>query len=392
MVLEAPTSRKYHGWGENGLNALRVVCTWSLTTLDLHSKPTSFTFDLVQGSDPLLIGLDVSEFANTMNFAREPFLEMKRPLDTSLRVFNTYIARKADKHGNRRQHVSIIPEPGICVTSLMSRLEQRTKRAPMVFAKHVHRLTHAVPDEIKSLCHDAGILEPRLAQATDLVDNSCGICAPNGQPLPSRKVSLTHVNEALNQEIQADFTFEYVRKVQRTIFVITDTGTGYTESAIVTSRSIDTIIRYLERLWFTHHGVPVKFSADDECNRRRLRSFLTAQNITYKPKPARRHNKIGIVERKNGLDKNILRKLDREISDADEHTLLSRETFFSNLFSGSKVFSSFQLVRGYSPSIHVIPPPRVIQDFLNNHKAIMATRALQKAIRSRAVNAPQPRF
>ena len=286
LILEAPTYNKSHGWGEKGLDPLPVVCTWTLTTFDLHGKPTSFTFDLVLGNDPLLIGLDVSEYTNTLNLEQEPCVVMQRPCDKSRRTFNTYITRHSDKHGNRRQHMAIVPEPGICVTSIMSRLNLRTRRAPLVFAKQVHRLTHAVPDDIKSLCKDAGILNPRLSQAIDLVDDSCGICVQNGRPLPSRKISLTHVNQAFNQEVQVDFTYEHVRGTLRTILVITDCGTGYTETTIVTRRNIDTIIRCLEHIWFTRHGAPEIFSADDEYNRRQLQGFLSVHNIKYKAKPA----------------------------------------------------------------------------------------------------------
>lgn len=115
-------------------------------------------------------------------------------------------------------------------------------------------------------------------------------------------------------------------------------------------------------------------------------------NITFKPKPACRHNKIGPVERKNGLVKNILPSLDHEICDANEHTLLARAAFFSNMYSGSKVLSSFLLARGYSPSIVGIPATYVTRNLLAHHTYVMDTRALQRGTRSRAINAPQPRF
>ena len=75
-ILEAPMYKKSHGFGEKGLDPLPVVCTWNLTTFDLHVKPTSFTFDPVQGSDPLLIGLDVSEYTNSLNLEQEPCVVM----------------------------------------------------------------------------------------------------------------------------------------------------------------------------------------------------------------------------------------------------------------------------------------------------------------------------
>ena len=233
-----------------------------------------------------------------------------------------------DKHGNRRQHMAIVPEPGIYVTYFMSRPNQGTSRAPLVFARQVHRITHAVPDDIKYLCKDAGILNHRLSQAIDLVDDSFQICVQNGRPLPSRKISMTHAHLALNQEVQVNFTYEQVWGTIRSRIVIADSGTGFRGTTVGTGRNIDTIIRCLEHLWFTRHDAPKLLSADNENNRRQFRGFLSVHSIKYKPTPARRHNKFGIVDRKNGPGENILGKLDRENSDASDHTLLARAAFF----------------------------------------------------------------
>lgn len=46
------------------------------------------------------------------------------------------------------------------------------------------------------------------------------------------------------------------------------------------------------------HGSPASLPADYEFNRRQLRSTLKAHEIVFKTRPARRHNKTGIVERK----------------------------------------------------------------------------------------------
>lgn len=211
----------------------------------------------------------------------------------------------------------------------------------------------------------------------------------NGRPLPSKKVSLT-VNEAFNQEIQIDFTYCDVRGEKRTIIVITDTGTGYTEASIVRSRNMDTIVEKVEVVWICQHGAPRNVSADDEYNRKKLTDYLRVHDIKFKPRPTRRHNKVGIVERKNGTLKEIIRRLDTDITTANSDTIVSRATFLSNMFSGSRLMSSFELVRGYSPSILGLPRTDVTQDLLNAHKEQVATRALQRLLHSRLPDSPTP--
>lgn len=120
---------------------------------------------------------------------------------------------------------------------------------------------------------------------------------------------------------------------------MTDTGTGYSELALTRSRSMDTVISVLEGYWVCRHGAPQAISADDEYNRKPLRAYLRSHNIQFKTRPARRHNKIGIVERKNRTLKAILSKLNDEKSSATVQIILSRASLLSNLFSGNRLLS-----------------------------------------------------
>ena len=92
----------------------------------------------------------------------------------------------------------------------------------------------------------------------------------------------------------------------------------------------------------------------------------------------------------NVLIKNIPRTFDMEIKDSNEHNLLACATLFTNIFSESKILSSSS--SRAVPSILRIPPSKITQEILSNHKAVMATRALQNAMRSRSPNAPQLHF
>lgn len=243
---------------------------------------------------------------------------------------------------------------------------------------------------MKSICTHAGILNEKFISAIDKVDAACEICARHGRPLSSTKISLTHVNEAFNEEIQIDFTFCDIQGEKHKLMVITDTGTGYTEAQRVISKDMNTIVLLVEVLWICRHGASKKLSADDEYHRNKLTTFLNSQDIEFKPRSARRHNKVGIVERKNGILKNIIHKLDADLTTASIDTIVACATFLSNLFSGSRLLSSFQLVRGYSPATLGLPNTQVTEELLDAHKEQVSTRALQRLLHSRKPNSPAP--
>lgn len=87
-------------------------------------------------------------------------------------------------------------------------------------------------------------------------------------------------------------------------------GTGFNEVFTVNNRSMRTLIAFLEGGWIHRHGAPKAISADEEHNRKAMRISLHAHNIIMKPRPARRHNKLGIVERENGVIKTFIMKLE----------------------------------------------------------------------------------
>lgn len=154
-------------------------------------------------------------------------------------------------------------------------------------------------------------------------------------------------------------------------------------ATIIKRKHINTIIRELEHLWIFRHGALASISADDEYNKSRFVSFFQSQGIKFKPHPTRQHSKIGFVERKNRNIKSIIQKLGKENSSDPPAEIVTRAIFLSNLFSGWRLFSSFELVRVYQPSILGIPATILSSQLLDAHKAQTATRALQRVLRSR---------
>lgn len=77
---------------------------------------------------------------------------------------------------------------------------------------------------------------------------SYAVCKRSGKPASSRKRSLTHIDEAINQEVQADFTFAEIRSIKYCVLHVVETETGYLETSIVKQRSGEIMTLMLETL------------------------------------------------------------------------------------------------------------------------------------------------
>ena len=58
--------------------------------------------------------------------------------------------------------------------------------------------------------------------------------------------------------------------------------------------------------------------------------------------------------------------------------------FLSKYFSGSLIWSSFEVARGYASSILGVPSTTISTELVSDHKEQIATRALQRLLQSRA--------
>ena len=335
-------------------------------------------FDLVNGRSPLLIGLDIKRYADTLNRTSPSSIIFQRPEDTTQRIFHTYIA--ADQEGNDRIRFDIAPHAQSTSKSLMG---STTSRQEINMVKRVHRFSHASSKEMQELFKDAKLDTSTVARACEKVHDACDICASTGRPKDKKKVSLTHVNEAFNAEIQADYVVVYIRDEKFEVLNVIDLGTRYGERAIARTRSAESMTHMLETEWIYHHGAPAQFSADPEFCRPFMEKFLKAHNVELKPRPSRSSAKNGRIERNNGTLKLILSRLSRELTSASPQTLIARASFLTNMFHGTATLSSFQLARGYSPSILGMPSSDVSQELLDAHIESVAIRAVQKVLRSK---------
>lgn len=152
---------------------------------------------------------------------------------------------------------------------------------------------------------------------------------------------------------------------------------------IASSRTSEAMTSLIEKHWIYNHGAPQVISADPEFCTQQMQNFLVPYAISLNARPARSSNKNGIVERKKGVFKTILKRLDKEQTTASAATIVASASFLTNMFHGSKILSAFQLARGFAPSILVIPNSMVTKEILDAHVESKSTRAIQKLMDSR---------
>lgn len=212
---------------------------------------------------------------------------------------------------------------------------------------------------------------------------SCQTCAGSGRRADRSHISLRHVNDAFNLEVQADFLVASIRDPKYYVLNVICCATNFGIRMIVPNRTADTMRKMMERYWIYYFGSPRRFSADPEFTKGIMQRFLELHSIKLFRRPARASNKNGRVERQNGLFKMMLEKLDNHDKISDPDDIVARAPFLTNIFHGSKLLRSFQMAMGYTPSILGLPRTQVSQELLSAHVKLTATRALNKLLRSK---------
>ena len=217
--------------------------------------------------------------------------------------------------------------------------------------------------------------DPCPANFLQSVYNKYKLCLTTGRPLRSGKVSLRRLLTSFNDHIQIDFVFLREHTKMPTVHIV-DSKYVLPVAKVVTSRELDEAVRVVETEWFNVYGPPLTASTDPEFAKDPFLPFLKHYEVKFEPRPARRHNKIGIVESKN----NILTR--RLVKDADyfkttrgtsatTSEILSRAVFLADIPYGDKRLSSLEMVRGYTPSFVGLPKTQVYPSkFTHRHAKI----------------------
>lgn len=74
-------------------------------------------------------------------------------------------------------------------------------------AEKIHRYTHAKAREMKTLIWEAGRINLTTELACEMVYQACETCASSGRQVEQRKISVSHVNKAFQEDMQTDFLY-----------------------------------------------------------------------------------------------------------------------------------------------------------------------------------------
>lgn len=335
-------------------------------------------FDLVKGSSPLIIGMDINKFSNTSNMGNEKTIEFKRPQDTQKRKLITYIGQ--DRQGDERLWVEIAPHVQSTVVTIMANIK---KRPELNIVKKVHRFMHGNSSELSRLFEEAGMLTPRIKRAISKVTESCTPCAKSGRPKNTKKLSLKHVNREFNDEVQADFMTIKHNDDKYEVLNISDCSTAFGERCIVKSRSAEVMMGKFEEMWICRHDCPVRLSADPEFCKPFFLKYLNGLGTEVNERPGRSSHKNGSVERNNGLFKFIFEKMSKEKTHAGAELILARASFAGNMMFGRSRLNAFQLVRGYLPRVAGMPQKILTSELMETYTKMSTYRAIQTAMTTR---------
>lgn len=130
--------------GEDGISSKPVVYSRRMCATDTYGKETKIPFDLIDGSSPLLLGLDVMQHAvSKNNIGRVTF---QRPQNFGQKTFRTCIAHGEDR--NKRIKLDFIPHVRSTVSSILG---DRSKKNESTMARTLHRVTHVPKKEMETI-------------------------------------------------------------------------------------------------------------------------------------------------------------------------------------------------------------------------------------------------
>lgn len=155
---------------------------------------------------------------------------------------------------------------------------------------------HMSLEEVKIIRRQTGFLTRGIEEARYKVNEACGSSKQTGRPLPSKIIMLTHLSEAFKPELLLKFCVWTNSRTEAPVAGHDWQRKGSAKVAIVENRSLTTVGNTFDKIWIYHYGSPLELSADDKFHKSESIKFLESGGFISKPRPARTHNKSGIVE------------------------------------------------------------------------------------------------
>jgi hypothetical protein len=195
------------------------------------------------------------------------------------------------------------------------------------------------------------MLTKKRESALRQVIAECEICVQVGRPTPSRKVSPVRVVADFNQTVHIDFMFITIRDRALILLHIVDSATAFSVACIVQSRNLSHTASQFEENWICIHGAPSSLETDSYFARVSFNNILEKHHILFAERPARRHQKTGCVERKNGVLRPIIYRLPLADNISPLSVIIARAILCANTLLGNRICSPFELARGYTPAL-----------------------------------------
>lgn len=388
----------YHCFGDKCVDGNLVFARWMLPIKDLNGNDCNIPFYIVKGNGPILLGNSVLGESNLLGSENllvvPPKVGNLSNKELVFPVFKTYqdsVPIRTFLHvvPSQTKELETFLSSIRTFASTMKSTDFTQGKQAQEFATRFHLYTHLHPNDMDIICTRAGILTSVLKQALCKAYNKCTSCKTTGKPKSSRKVSFSRLISSFNHRLQIDYF--YIKELGRNpILHICDSHTSFSVAVQVESRDQELACKMIRTHWFDVYGPPTEIIGDPEFENDYIRQMLKIHGVNLLPCPARRHNKIGIVESNHRCIRLFVERLFKDA--ARNHSvhgvkisleeILSRSVFLKNIIHGDKKLSSFEQAKGYSPALRGIPQCLLSKETVKAHYEQVARRSIARFLSS----------
>jgi hypothetical protein len=290
--------------------------SWTLQTQEINGVEFSLFFHLASQDIPLLIGHEILQ-NSVVNFNHHPFWVDIKHRNTIFRFpIHTHEQRNSIEidpihHSNiLSSHVLLgdAEDSHIARDHFATAAHENSPKAPSasqvpphLVAERLHSYSNAPLRDLCKFFQRAGMLTKEIESDLRKFIADYDICAQVGRPTPSRKVSPGRVVAEFNQTKHIDFMFITISDTSVILLHIVDSDTAFFIALSVPTRDLWHAGSQFEENWIFIHGASSSLAADPEFARVHFNNILDKHHILFAERPARRHQKTGCVERKNGV-------------------------------------------------------------------------------------------
>lgn len=174
-------------------------------------------------------------------------------------------------------------------------------------AKRVHRYSHAPLTDMVDMLMRTECMKQMADGISNNIMKCSGLFLVCTASIQAKVVVQSHTGSVQFRNT-ADFMIVTIRLDKYCVLHAIDMGTGFSKSEIVKLRSTKSMFFTSEKIWINRNKAPRFFPAESEFTETPLEIFLETHRITLKYWPGR-HNKTGIIARKNRTGKENLERL-----------------------------------------------------------------------------------